>query len=713
MKRMIFTTLFLGTATLFYISCRKDKLSPTEVSGFLQKHEMVDECKVIVRGKGSSKSQNRDVEDETPKKMVLGDVKPNPFARSVMTEAYNNIYEPNIAQVPFTHLYVRFLPADAQQYSQLGDVAGLELFDFPLHREIIEQGDYYHDPTIPDDQFTWQYAVVKPDFVFPAGIQYEILEQIVNAPFKSKLTREAFRIAYNSVGSGMRNSPIASDRDFEECAFDCNYYPECIELPEFGCGGDVGGTGGGGGGGQTTFPGDEIPCEITDPNWPNCEELPVVTTVTNGCGCPVSTNARFPGGCVRVVDTQLPANGTLPNGAPVHLDGVKQAKILWWNGWFGIWTTYTDDNGCWQIREEDHGAGHLWVTFKNDRAKIRGMRDAKIWEYAVAVKDYLGKISGPTFNNISVIYNTGGSGSSASLLFWYAATANNALWDYYNYAAADGIALPPGDLKILLTNYSGNAAAPLLEKTGFNWLAAGGITALTGFLFPLQILFVPVAVLSSYFAAFAPDVVYNYNGSSRASDRVKETLYHEFAHTSHYMGLSQSARDVYWGANIGYVLNNVITAQNPPYGIRGLPGHQRCAIIEMWGYHLGPQYADRKYGLMHSRTTDPSPQVRERLRWRYVVEPFIPDVLGNTNPDAFMPIGLFHDLIDNNALNPPGVTDGIPSDPISGLTHGNCFNAVTLGAPHVMSNVESNINTALPPGATPAMTRLIFGTYGY
>lgn len=40
------------------------------------------------------------------------------------------------------------------------------------------RGDYYQDPSIPDEQITWQYAVVPPDFQFPAGIQYQILAQI-------------------------------------------------------------------------------------------------------------------------------------------------------------------------------------------------------------------------------------------------------------------------------------------------------------------------------------------------------------------------------------------------------------------------------------------------------------------------------------------------------------------------------------------------------
>lgn len=710
MKKAILTVLFLGAVALVYFSCRKDLPNPAETASLVQRQETDYECKTFVRGYGSSDAQDRSPEDATPKKMVLGGQKPNPFARSVMTQAYNNIYEPDVAQVPVTHLYVRFLPTDAQQYRQLGDISGLELFDFPLDQVIVEQGDYYHDPAIPEDQFTWQYAVVKPDFVFPAGIQHEMLEQIVNAPFKSKLTREAFRIAYANASPGATGGGVTS-REYEECAWDCNYYPECIELPEYNCGGKV--EGGGNGGGTTWFPGDEIPCEITDPNWPNCEELPVVTGTTNGCGCQVSTNVRYPGGCVKVVDTQLPANGTLPNGTPAHLDGVKQVKILWWNGWFGIWGTQTDDNGCWQIYDEDYGEGHLWITFKNDRAKIRGIRDARIWDYAHAVKDYVGKIGGPNFNNVSVIYNTGGGTSSASLMFWYAATTNNALWEYYNFAPSDGIALPPGDLKILLTNYGTRAAAPMLEKTQFNWVAAGGITALVAWLFPNPAVFVPVAALSAYFASFAPDVVFNYNSSAPSSDRVKETLYHEFAHTSHYMGLPPSARNGYWGENILYVLTNVINKNNFPYGTRGTPGFQRCAIIEMWGYHLGPHYADRKYGLFHSRTTSTNPILIESSRWLYFNEPFLPDFAGNTLPDAFIPEGLFHDLLDNNALNPPGVTEGIAADPVLGFTHANCFRAVTLGAPQVMTGVEANINTALAPGMTPALTRVIFGAYGY
>ena len=58
------------------------------------------------------------------------------------------------------------------------DAQGLEIFDTPVDYQIDYEGDYYHDPSIPDSLPTWQYAVVPPNFVFPSGIQHETLAQI-------------------------------------------------------------------------------------------------------------------------------------------------------------------------------------------------------------------------------------------------------------------------------------------------------------------------------------------------------------------------------------------------------------------------------------------------------------------------------------------------------------------------------------------------------
>jgi len=36
---------------------------------------------------------------------------------------------------------------------------------------------YYQDPSIPKDQYTWQYAIVDYDYIFPQ-VHYEVLEEL-------------------------------------------------------------------------------------------------------------------------------------------------------------------------------------------------------------------------------------------------------------------------------------------------------------------------------------------------------------------------------------------------------------------------------------------------------------------------------------------------------------------------------------------------------
>lgn len=105
-----------------------------------------------------------------------------------------------------TDLYVRFLPKDSTELAILYDVEKLELFDYPLDYEILVEGDYYHDPSIPEGNPTWLYTTVAPDYEFP-DVEYEILEtcyipQEVSVKSSSSVTfspedleREAYRLA--------------------------------------------------------------------------------------------------------------------------------------------------------------------------------------------------------------------------------------------------------------------------------------------------------------------------------------------------------------------------------------------------------------------------------------------------------------------------------------------------------------------------------------
>lgn len=110
--------------------------------------------------------------------IVLGDRLEDPYSVSNVEAALEETYPTKAGRVVLkaTDLYVRFLPADERQYRMLESL-GLNLMDHPLDYEIVREGDYYHDPSLDEDSITWQYAVVSPDFVFPDGIRYEILDE--------------------------------------------------------------------------------------------------------------------------------------------------------------------------------------------------------------------------------------------------------------------------------------------------------------------------------------------------------------------------------------------------------------------------------------------------------------------------------------------------------------------------------------------------------
>ncbi len=109
--------------------------------------------------------------------IVLGDRLENPYKTENVTKALASLYPTKAGRVEVepTDLYVRFLPADKEECEILEDL-GLQLIDHPLDYEIAVDGDWYHDPQVPEGNVTWQYAVVPVDFTFP-DIRYEIIDE--------------------------------------------------------------------------------------------------------------------------------------------------------------------------------------------------------------------------------------------------------------------------------------------------------------------------------------------------------------------------------------------------------------------------------------------------------------------------------------------------------------------------------------------------------
>ncbi|MFZ5942277.1 MAG: hypothetical protein ACOYXB_17055 [Bacteroidota bacterium] len=116
--------------------------------------------------------------------MILGNKIPNAYTVENMTQAYQNLIQASkkgvidldIPLMP-THYYIRFLPRTEYELYQLQKDTTLILFDFPMDFEIVGNGTYYHDPSLPDTAITWQYCTVEANFNFP-DIEYELLEEL-------------------------------------------------------------------------------------------------------------------------------------------------------------------------------------------------------------------------------------------------------------------------------------------------------------------------------------------------------------------------------------------------------------------------------------------------------------------------------------------------------------------------------------------------------
>lgn len=105
---------------------------------------------------------------------VTYEILPNPYALSVMQQVYDTYSETPIT-LEATDLYVKFMPKDSVELHTLKYDYNLELFDYPLDIELAE-GEVYVNTELPESDLAWVYTTVEPDFVFPAGISYEILE---------------------------------------------------------------------------------------------------------------------------------------------------------------------------------------------------------------------------------------------------------------------------------------------------------------------------------------------------------------------------------------------------------------------------------------------------------------------------------------------------------------------------------------------------------
>jgi hypothetical protein len=669
---------------------------------------------------------------------VLGSEKANPFSFATIKKALLKLSTEKVEggiksmsttkalrtfdDIRPTHNYVRFAPENLEQLNQLV-TAGFELFDVPLTYEVVEEGDYYQDPSIPVTEITFQYTLVPYGYPLPSNVPHVILDEIFlfNEEDGEYGQPDYWSVAIDGGNTGAMQSranqstaSLSTIADYVEMYGDpvinaTNYlishqfnpmqvYQTASFLegaiigdPYFGRDPNSGriedgGGGGGGGGGSTSWP------------------------------------PGYPAGVLRVRNTEMPEIEE-----PVRRVTVKARKFL------KLETKLTDNNGRFQMTKKFRNRVTIIVKFKNELATIR--RIDNIWPHAFfnvfPVKHNLGRFGNDNMNNIQYTFANFGNGTTArqSVKVWAAATAMNALSDTYEFNRENGINSPP-HLNIWLCRADpiGNSA-PMLNYAanplyGINGLSAvvvpvinDIITSLSQFLSTLGPYGIGVAALLEVHKAGLllnlPDITLNYERRVN-STWVYTTLMHEFSHATHFWGMyEQNGREAgqYWANEIQY------TVKHNGYGNRNDAGAERAGVIEAWGHFAGEFYLAQKYrrGIYTSNLRAELFARRSILRLdNHQFDPLNPmppvevveEGTANERYRGWIPIGFLHDLNDNVELTPRHI------DNISGYDVNRIFRSLQN-----LNNTADDLRTSLinnrPGGVTRGDVEGLARQFGY
>jgi len=625
-----------GILLLLFFSCKKvETLNQTNVSSTdlsviataasgCYTHPIIDDMPAV----------NTDG-DSTELPTILVSQRTNPYTLSNMRMAYNNL---GYAALPVnaTNLYVRFLPNSVEQLSTLDsimDVQNLELFDTPMDYDVLQEGDYYQDPSIPDSLVTWQYAVVTTNFQAPTGITYQVLSQIhIPNDDYTALETEGERLASiqdsiicSNSGGGSNVARKINPSFYQEC--DPGYHWDAT-LHQ--C----------------------VPDNPPPPSPP-----------------PPAPDVQVPAGLITVTDNNL---GTFP--------GVRNARLVA-KRWFKIERTYTDNNGHFQFTKRFKHKVKINVKFKNSICNIRGIRGVRIWQSLYVINKTIGVFSSTKSTANYNFDRMSNSTSAKGNRYWVAATTINAIQELRDYGTQLGFSLPPTGLNIYITNWGiaeGIASTPLFGKRFIaNFPVSFINTMLVGLVADRIPLVGPYLQFFAQVARTRLDMAIDYHRGDMTrftSDFIKGTVYHESSHASQYTQAGNSWYTDFVKAELAEIENHPSGDLNP-YGDGTTSNSPIIALGEAWGYHIGHFLADQRYG------TTASCQGEQKggltfCNFNATGLPHI-DVIENFNPliasDPFhwIPKGLMYDLIDNGEPVSTNV-----NDQVFGLTTQQIFAAL-------------------------------------
>lgn len=649
------STLLPIILLIMFFSCKKDY------------HDQILDNRTISKLKTSSSNISStayptasDDNDSIETPTVIDYQLPNPYLIPNMQQAYYNVTGQNTTPA-VTNLYVRFKPSDIDELKSLTSLTeslGLDLFDEPLDYHIVQEGDYYQDPSIPMEEITWQYSVVPPDFQPPSGMQYEVLASI-HIPENMLVEAEGERLVglnadgddYNDGGSFAAENNIKGKISPK--------VPQCL-------------------------PGYHWDFNLRQCVPDNCPD----GYHWDGTRCqpdapPPPPPNFIPGGRLQVFDTRLDNTPPISSFDPTFVAQPLRTVHVIARRWFKIDRTYSNTNGNFQVTKHYRNKVKLFVEFKNQFSTIRAMRGIRVWQLLFPLKRKIGTFTNSTINTVRYTFLQTPNISSLGNKFWTGATTFNAVQEHKDYAVQFSFAAAPVNLNIYITSWAhlnGLASTPLFHERNYPSTPVAFVRT-----FLVNTTIRPIAVTEQVVVALLHlenvDMALDYHRDNLAeltSDGLKETIYHESSHASQYLNIGLNAYADFVDAE----LRQIIAHSDPndplnPYGPGNSADAPFIAVGESWGYHMGHFLADQRYGIRASCTSEqidangfgificPNGTNHPHID---VLERFDPNL--PTDPFNWIPKGLLEDMMDNtNEFNPV-------IDRVSGFTIQQLFDAL-------------------------------------
>jgi hypothetical protein len=515
------------------------------------------------------------IEQRAARPIVLGKQKENPYSVSNMQIALDSLRayaravgddelragagvrtkSLDMLTISATDLYVRFLPRDSAGYAALSRDTTLELFAYPLDYEIVQAGDYYLDPDLPDSAYSWLYAVVKPGYQPPQGVTCERLAELFLMENSEGYSEEI--ISEAEVGEGAQTKSAAGAA---EGAID-NNLRRALTATSF----------------VLTGNGGELRAdESGDPSSPRTKR-----TVSNckrrcilwGRVCWTSCDYKYyPEGYIKV---------NTPSGE-VPLKGIKVRTSRWFHsitmrtnssGYYSSGSYYYDDilignSAYYDIYFDGANGSNSW-TFS---ATLFGA--LCFW-----TSSYGAGYHSP--NGHSMTFHTNSD-------YWGRAVLHNAVYDYVSYAKSDGVSLPPASLDIASKNSSDwTSSAPLLKNhVNISLFYASPVWGTLATIYGYALL-----------GWAMPDLILRYNKDLNSYNTITAIAWHELTHASQLQRM-KSEKNAFWASDYWshVVLQEVKNHKNTggSYGSKGDDNWQVIALAEGWAYYR-EEYLARTY----------------------------------------------------------------------------------------------------------------------